>query len=269
MICDDCGTDVDEVGIYGCDILTDRDGGSCFLVWSPCCETRRDTVALFGFAESYGVTLEDVVELIVPGIEVLEILDHGDGSIVARLGIIDPTVDAGDDGKGHRKAKAPSGWRDRIFEDVTKHHRHHEAPQGHKFSIAVYNGETRVGVAVVGRPVSRRFAEARPDTLEVVRVAVWGHRALRKNAVSKLYAAAARRARSLGYTSLITYTLEEESGHSLEASGWIRTATTKGGSWNRRGRQREDKAPITRKTRWERGLTKKAKKKIKPMRFSA
>jgi hypothetical protein len=38
---------------------------------------------------------------------------------------------------------------------VAQHHRHHVPPQGHKFSLAVADAEKIVGVAIVGRPVSR------------------------------------------------------------------------------------------------------------------
>ena len=41
---------------------------------------------------------------------------------------------------------------------VERVHRHHSAPQGHKFSLAVHTGDgRRVGVAIVGRPVARAF----------------------------------------------------------------------------------------------------------------
>ena len=38
---------------------------------------------------------------------------------------------------------------------VEQHHRHHKPVVGHKFSIACTDGENIVGVAIVGRPVSR------------------------------------------------------------------------------------------------------------------
>lgn len=38
---------------------------------------------------------------------------------------------------------------------VLDHHRHHTPPVGHKFSLAAMLGEACVGVAIVGRPVSR------------------------------------------------------------------------------------------------------------------
>ena len=38
---------------------------------------------------------------------------------------------------------------------VEQHHRHHGPVVGHKFSIGCTDGDQIVGVAIVGRPVSR------------------------------------------------------------------------------------------------------------------
>ena len=37
---------------------------------------------------------------------------------------------------------------------IAEHHRHNKPPRGHKFSIAVKDGERLVGVATAGRPVA-------------------------------------------------------------------------------------------------------------------
>lgn len=256
--CPACGDDwifsVDDT-IYGCDIRTGT--GEQFLTWRPCCEGMRYEVESYGFEEAYGVELSRVVELIASGLEVVEILGDGDGTILAKLRTVDPAVHVGDG-----RAKSPKGWRGHIFADVTAHHRHHSAPQGHKFSIAVHNGLVRVGVAVIGRPVSRLLQKAEPGTLEVTRVATWGRSDLRRNASSKLYSAAGKRAKALGFSKLVTYTLESESGVSLRASGFVPTRRSSGGSWDREGRARTDKAPTSPKTRWERGLTKQARREV-------
>ena len=42
---------------------------------------------------------------------------------------------------------------------VAEHHRHHKPVTGHKFSIGCTDGEKIVGVAIVGRPVSRERVE--------------------------------------------------------------------------------------------------------------
>lgn len=136
---------------------------------------------------------------------------------------------------------------------IDKHHRHHKAPQGALFSVACarFDDESNAlicGVALVGRPVSRREAE---DSwcAEVTRVATDGT----KNACSVLYGACWRAARALGYQRLITYTLKEESGISLRASGWVVIGETKGGSWSRTSRPRIDTHPLQAKIKWQKG----------------
>ena len=97
---------------------------------------------------------------------------------------------------------------------IAEWHRHHAPPVGHKFSVGVAAGNLLVGVAIVGRPVSRHFDNG--TTLEVVRSATDGT----SNANSLLYGAAWRAARALGYRRLITYTQAGESGSSLRAAVW-------------------------------------------------
>lgn len=97
---------------------------------------------------------------------------------------------------------------------VREHHRHHKPAVGHKFSIAVSHEENIVGVAIIGRPVSRMLDDT--WTLEVNRVATDGT----KNACSALYASAWRAARAMGYRRLVTYILDTEPGTSLNAAGW-------------------------------------------------
>jgi hypothetical protein len=98
---------------------------------------------------------------------------------------------------------------------VSRHHRHHKPPVGHKFSLAVADeaGEIRA-VCMVGRPVAR--GNDNGMTLELTRLASDGC----KNACSCLYGAAWRATKSLGYVRLITYILDDEPGTSLKASGW-------------------------------------------------
>ncbi|WP_233203678.1 XF1762 family protein [Novosphingobium sp. HII-3] len=129
---------------------------------------------------------------------------------------------------------------------VREHHRHHTPPQGHKFSIAAYAGETLVGVVIVGRPVARRRDDG--ETLEVTRLCTTGHR----NACSFLYGAAARAAFALGYQRIGTYILKREPGTSLVAAGWQMIAETPGRSWSVPSRQRHDKHPIEPKLLFER-----------------
>lgn len=136
---------------------------------------------------------------------------------------------------------------DEAFAFVDKHHRHHKAPRGWKFGIAVNDGEKVVGVVIVGRPVSRIIQQREPFTCEVTRCCTDGT----PHVASKLYAAAWRAAKAMGYTRLITYTLIEESGVSLKAAGLRELYTSKGGTWNNNVRHRVDKHPTGQKTLWE------------------
>lgn len=114
---------------------------------------------------------------------------------------------------------------------MTEHHRHHAAPQGHKFSLRALVDDKTVGVAIVGRPVGRHQDDG--TTLEITRLCTDGTR----NAVSFLVGAVKRAARALGYSRLISYTLISENGASWRASGMKQTATTPGGNWTGAGTQ--------------------------------
>jgi hypothetical protein len=124
---------------------------------------------------------------------------------------------------------------------VAAHHRHHRPVVGAKFCIAVSDGNSSVrGVAIVGRPVARRLDDG--WTLEVNRCCTDGAR----NACSMLYGAAWRVSKGLGFSRLITYTLPEEGGASLRASGWRLVGERGGGNWNTRSRPRIDTAETLR-----------------------
>jgi hypothetical protein len=128
---------------------------------------------------------------------------------------------------------------------VSEHHRNHKPVVGHKFSIAVSEGDTVRGVAIVGRPVARRLDDG--WTLEVNRVATDGAR----NACSMLYGAAWRACKAMGYKRLITYTLPDEGGASLRAAGWRLVGEAGGGNWNVKTRPRVDSDHQQLKLRWE------------------
>lgn len=127
---------------------------------------------------------------------------------------------------------------------ITSHHRHHKPPQGCKFCIGLNDGKKVVGVVIVGRPVSRHLDDT--WTAEVTRLCTDGT----EHAASKLYAAAWRAARAMGYRRLITYTLIEESGVSVKAAGWKVLYISQGGTWDHKSRPRIDKHPIGQKTLW-------------------
>lgn len=138
----------------------------------------------------------------------------------------------------------PITWRE-ACSFVKEHHRHHNPQWGHKFSIAVNDGEKVVGVVTIGRPVSRHLDNG--WTAEVTRCCTDGT----KNACSMLYAAAWRAARAMGYKRMITYTMPHESGSSLLGAGWKIIGQTKGETWNRPNRPRVDTHPVGQKLIWE------------------
>jgi len=117
---------------------------------------------------------------------------------------------------------------------VFEHHRHHAPVVGHKFSIGVASDGRIVGVAIVGRPVAR--GNDNGWTLEVSRCCTDGSR----NACSMLYGSAWRAAKAMGYRRLITYTLAEEGGSSVQGAGWRLVGERGGGNWNTPSRPRID-----------------------------
>ena len=131
---------------------------------------------------------------------------------------------------------------------VAEHHSTHDPPQGWKFGVGVNDGHDIVGVAIVGRPVSRHQQDG--QTLEVTRCATNGT----KNAASKLYAACWRAAKNMGYRRLITYTLaDSEDGTPLRAVNGYEVIHERagGGDWDRPSRPRVDTSPEEQKTLWE------------------
>ena len=129
---------------------------------------------------------------------------------------------------------------------VEQHHRHHGPVAGQKYSIGLSDGEKIVGVASVGRPVSRHLDDG--WTLEVNRLCTDGTR----NACSMLYAAAWRAARAMGYKRLVTYILESENGASLRAAGWKCVGQAGGLRWTGERRPEVDLYPAQMKIRFER-----------------
>ena len=130
---------------------------------------------------------------------------------------------------------------------VAMWHRHHLPVVGHKFSVGVADdSDVLRGVAIVGRPVARRFDDGL--TLEVNRTATDGA----PNANSMLYGAAARAAFALGFRRLITYTQEGESGSSLNGAGWkvIAERPARPG-WDAPSRPRNNRSELVPRTLWE------------------
>lgn len=135
-------------------------------------------------------------------------------------------------------------------EFVDNFHRHNKAPQGGIFAVGVSDGTQCVGVAIVGRPVSRHQDDGK--TLEVTRCCVLD--IAPKGSCSFLYARCWTAAKALGWSKLITYTLQEESGASLRGAGWKVVAELKPnketGWQNRPGREWQSVVGQA-KLRWE------------------
>lgn len=129
---------------------------------------------------------------------------------------------------------------------VAEHHRHHQPARGCICCVAVSVEDTVIGVAIIGRPVSRMLDDG--WSAEVLRCCTTGER----NACSMLYGAAWRAVRALGYKRLLTYTLPEEGGASLRGAGFRLIGVAGGGTWNRGTRPRVDTHPTQEKLRWER-----------------
>ena len=132
-------------------------------------------------------------------------------------------------------------------EFINKHHRHHKATVGHKFSIGCYNDDVLVGVAVCGRPVSRHLDNG--EICEINRLCTNGT----YNACSMLYGACCRIAKEMGYRQIVTYILESENGASLKASGFICEGKAGGTHWTGK-RNKGQEIPNEYKTRWVRLL---------------
>lgn len=128
---------------------------------------------------------------------------------------------------------------------VEQYHRHHKPVVGHKFSVAAAANGKIVGVAIVGRPVSRYLDDG--WTLEVNRLCTDGTR----NTCSFLYSAAWRAAKNMGYKRLVTYILDTETGSSLKAAGWKCVGVAGGKRWTGVRRPEVDLYPAQMKLRLE------------------
>lgn len=104
---------------------------------------------------------------------------------------------------------------------VAKKHRHSQPVTGHKWSVGVAVRGVMVGVAIVGRPISRMLQDG--FTVEVLRVCT-ADGVSEFHACSNLYGRCVRVARDLGYTRVVTYTKASESGASLRAAGFVKVA---------------------------------------------
>jgi len=142
---------------------------------------------------------------------------------------------------------------------ISQNHRHSKIVRGHKYSIGLFNriNNTLIGVAIVGRPVSRWLDDGL--TLEINRLCVLENN---KNLCSMIYGRVSKIAKLLGYKIIITYTLEREPGTSLIASGFTNDKISRYNlGWIlRRGKQLRldgrEMIPSDNKKRWFKELNK-------------
>lgn len=131
-------------------------------------------------------------------------------------------------------------------EYIAQYHRHNIPPVGGKFAIACYDDGRLCGVAICGRPTARRSDNGL--TLEIYRNCTDGT----PNACSKLYGAACKIARDMGYKRVITYTLASENGASLKASNFTWEGEAGGIAWTGPRRRNYYVSPEEMKNRWAR-----------------
>ena len=137
---------------------------------------------------------------------------------------------------------------------VEVHHRHNlrTSRDGGKFAIAVADGSSVVGVAIVGNPLSATLMDG--FTAEVLRTCVLPDAP--KNCNSLLYGACRRIWFEMGGRKILTYTLTEETGASIRGAGWTLAAEIKVHDTNTWGKsdhlkRREQAIFGQSKRRWE------------------
>lgn len=162
---------------------------------------------------------------------------------------------------------------DEAFAFIDEHHRHHDPPTGWLLGIDVFNGQTKVGTAILSRCVSRMLMQVGTH-FEVSRICVRSDvpDVLKHNAVSVLTRRLRKEARQIARAArsclrrgrnekgwllspdewatclrrstvrhLRTYILEHEAGVSLRASGWRLVGVTRSNvrGWSRSRRRRK------------------------------
>jgi hypothetical protein len=136
-------------------------------------------------------------------------------------------------------------------EFVAAFHRHNAPVRGMIFAIGVSHLGELVGVAILGRPVSRMLSDG--VTAEIVRCCVRDEAP--KGSCSFLYRAAWRAWRALGGQRVITYTLASENGSSLRGAAFRIVAQVQPEAWSRPSRGRKWQSVYgQQKLRWELAL---------------
>jgi hypothetical protein len=251
-----CGLDILIDGVL--DIDVDPATGARYLNFRGCCEEGAAMVESWGVEEVLGCSYEEACAEVL-GVEPQRVeagqairrgreeeLAEADGLLVDKLEV---EVATG----------AAQGF---VFDRVLEHHRHHgkKRPSGWHFGLIARRGSVVVGVAICGRPVSRHLQAQ--GYVEVTRCCTWGDDRLKRDVASALYRAAVREyerrgcvwttreGRTTTLTTLVTYTLQGESGGSLRGAGFQDEGAAGGGSWARTDRPRVDHAPTEPKNRW-------------------
>ena len=104
---------------------------------------------------------------------------------------------------------------------IVKLHRHSKKVRGCKFCLGALKDDKLVGILVLGRPVARKLDNR--YTAEILRTCSDGT----KNVNSFLYAKKlGTYGELMGGNKIITYTLQKESGVSLNACGFEKEAVT-------------------------------------------
>lgn len=126
-------------------------------------------------------------------------------------------------------------------------HRHHgPSPFGLiYFCVGVVAEEKLVGVAIAGRPPNRNSDDG--QTAEVLRVATDGT----PNACSALYGACRQIAQRMGFSRIITYTLDTEPGVSLRAAGWVNEAKGIVSKWGKYKRESGSYGQVDGRDHWD------------------
>ena len=137
-------------------------------------------------------------------------------------------------------------------------HRHHKPIRVKVLGIGAFINDEMVGVAVVEYPKAPALSNhANGLCLEVTRLAITPDGDTR-NVGSRLLGACWRAVKAMGCLRLVSYTRDDESGHTYLAAGWTKTAKVKGRHWNTGNKKQrwipglyESTTEIVDRARWE------------------
>jgi hypothetical protein len=128
---------------------------------------------------------------------------------------------------------------------VAENHRHHDPVKRDKWRFGVVDDTGKIiGVLHAGRPLSRYLCDGK--TIEILRCCSDGT----PNLCSFMLGRARKIAKTMGYSKIISYILDTESGTSYKAAGWHKEADVRGQSWHSEKRPRQTTAPVCNKQRW-------------------